>query len=423
MFARLLVSALTRRRNRKLLAAAAIWLGVTLVVGMLALSVEVGDAMRREVLSFGANLRIEPVASAIAIRLGGHDLSDQERPAYLEQGELASLRTIFWRNNILSALPRLWAEGSVAGRSAPLLGVPFQAPPPHGRHDPLAVDARAAYPHWQVTGRWPGSPRECLIGAALAGRLGLRAGEAITVRVASSQENVRLVGLLATGGREDGALVMPLATVQRLAALAGRISEADVSALTTPENRLAERFHDDPGSLTPAEYERFYCTPFPGSVAADIQKGIPGSSVRVVRRVAESQGAVLGRLGSLMLTLAVVTLLACSLSVAGVLAAAVLERRGEIALMRALGAMRGSVVRLFLAETAALGLAAGLLAAGSGALLARLLVGAIFGARPEVPAAVLLLAPLLGVGTSWLGSAWPVWRALGEAPAPVLHGG
>lgn len=423
VFARLLINALARRRGRKLLALTAVWIGVTLVVAMLALSIDVGDAMSREVLSFGANLRIEPLAASIPVRLGGRNLAEHEAPAYLDESRLDAVRTIFWRNNVLAVVARLWVDGRVNGRPAPLLGVPLAASPPEAGHDPLAVDARTAYGHWHVEGSWPHAANECLAGSTLATTAGVRSGDRVAVRIGDSEQDLTVTGTVATGDREDDAIVMPLQALQRLAGLTGRISEADVSALTTPENRLAEKFHQDPKSLTPAEYERWYCTPYPGSVAADIQKAVPGSAVRVVRKVTESQGAVLSRLGSLMLLLAMLTLLASCLSIAGVLTAAVIERRGEIALMQAIGAPRSGVLLLFLAEASVLGLAGGVLAAGSGALLAAGLVRAIFGAPPELHAAVLLLAPLLGVGTAWLGSIWPVWRTLGLDTAPLLHGG
>ena len=192
---------------------------------------------------------------------------------------------------------------------------------------------------------------------------------------------------------------------------------------TTPENALARKYNRGPSSLAPAEYERWYCSPYPGTVAAEIQKSIPGSVARVVRRVSETQGDVLKKVEDLIFLLAILTLIACCLSVAGVLTSAVLERRPEIALMQALGAPRQRVILLFLAESSALGLLGGTLAAFTGSLLGRWLVQAVFQSRSDSHAALLVLAPFLGLIVATAGSLWPVYQALNQDTATVLHGG
>jgi putative ABC transport system permease protein len=210
--------------------------------------------------------------------------------------------------------------------------------------------------------------------------------------------------------------------VQRLLHVPGKVSSADVSALTTPENKLAERYRQDPKSLTPDEYDRWYCTPYPGAVAKQVQELIPGAVARVVRRVSETQGMVFTRTKGLIVLLAALTLVVCSLSVTGILTAAVLERRPEMALLHAIGAKRSDVVLLFLAEMAVLGLAGGLLASASGPLLGRWLVSAVFGSAAAPHLAVVLLSPFLGLGLAWIGGLWPVWQAVNQDAAQVLHG-
>jgi putative ABC transport system permease protein len=420
---RVIGRSLARRGRRKLAAVVAVWVGLSLVVALLALSIDVSDRMQREVQAFGANIHIEAAAAAVPLSLGGNELPLTRPAASLREADLAGLRRIFWRNNILGVVARLDARGEVRGQPISVLGVwidrVLAAP---GDGEPLVTGAHRVYRHWRVAGRWP-KAGEALAGARLAERLGLSPGQPLAVAVAGRDARLRVSGVLTTGEREDEALVLPLAELQGLLGLPGRFASADVAALTTPENHLAERYRADPASLTPAEYERWSCTPYPGVVAADVQKAIPGSVARVVRRVAESQGLVLTRLDALMVVLALLTLLACVLSVAGVLAAAVQDRRTEIALLQALGAERGAVVFVFLAEAAILGLAGGLLAAGSGSLLAAWLERAVFAASAAPHLAPLLLAPPLGLAIVWAGSAWPVWRALHERTALVLHGG
>jgi putative ABC transport system permease protein len=126
MFFRLLANSLARRLSRKLLAAFAVWVGISLILAFLAVSIDVGDKMNRELQAFGSNIRLEPVAASVPVRVGGHDVPSTAPPAYLEERDLATLKRIFWKNNILGVVPRLWTRGKAEGREVTLLGVWFE---------------------------------------------------------------------------------------------------------------------------------------------------------------------------------------------------------------------------------------------------------------------------------------------------------
>ena len=418
MFVRLLIKSLARRRSRKALAVLAVWIGVTLVIGLLALSLDVGDKMNRELRSFGANIRLTPATAALAVRVGGHRLAAAVEPAYLEETDLDKLKKIFWANNLLDLVPRLWVTGSAGGRIVSLLGVPLDRP----GEARAGTGAPESYGHWQVAGAWPDAANQCLVGVDAANDLGVGPGAAIEVAVGGHPLTLRVAGVVSTGGPEDAAIIAPLPTVQTLAGLPGRISEVDISALTTPENELARKYRLDSRSLTPTEYERWFCTPYPGSVAADIQKAVPGSVARVVRRVSESQGAVFLRIRGLVGALALIASVACALSVMGILTSAVLERRAEMALLQSIGAHAENVLRLFLVEAALLGLAGGALATGTGTALGSWLVRVVFGSAADPHYALLLLGPLVGLLTALAAAALPALHTLRQNTAEVLHG-
>lgn len=402
MFVRLLITSLTRRRSRKMVAVLAVWIGVTLIVGLLALSLDVGDKMNRELSSLGANIKIEAATAAVPVRVGGNELTHAVGSMYLEEARLAQLKTIFWANNILEVRPLLWTQTTVGASDVTLLGVRFDQRPPH----------------WKVDGAWPTASDECLIGASVARQLGLAVGETLAI----GPDTLRVAGTVTTGGAEDGAIIASLATVQAITGLNGKISEADVSALTTPDNTLAAKYHLDPTSLTPTEYERWSCTPYPGPVAADIQRAIPGSVARVVRRVSESQGVVLTRIEGLVGLLGALAAIACALSVMGVLTSAVLERRTEVALLQAIGAHGTDVLRLFATEAGILGLVGGTLGGISGIQLGRWLVAVVFASHSEPHAVLMMIAPFIGLLTALAASALPVLQIGRQDTAQVLHG-
>jgi putative ABC transport system permease protein len=100
----------------------------------------------------------------------------------------------------------------------------------------------------------------------------------------------------------------------------------------------------------------------------------------------------------------------------------VLERTREIALLRALGAGRGDLVRLFAVEAITLGAAGGLVGLAIGIVAAQAIGLGVFGTAiriaPLVPPAILAL----GVATALLASVLPLRHALAIEPAPILRG-
>ncbi len=418
MMGRLLLRSLARRAPQKALATAVVWAGLTLIVALVVLGLEVGDRLNLEMASFGANIRIEPLETAAAPSLPG--VAPQ---AYLETAQLARLKRSFWASNILGISPRLETAARAQDRELRLVGLWFDHALPTPTGEPFVTGARQVYRHWQLEGAWPASEDEVLLGRKVAARLALQPGDALVLDVAGARHRVGVSGIVTTGEVEDEAVLASLESVQRWTGLAGKFSSADVTALVTPENVLAEKYRRAPESLTPEEFEQWLCTPYPGSVAADIEKALPGASARVVRRVTETQGALLERLEPLMLALALLAGTASVVSTAAVLERTVRERRTEMALLRAMGARRAQVLRLALLEAGLLGGAGGLLAAATGVPLGGWLVQRVFGSPAEPHWILLAIAPLLGGALATLATWSAVLRALRAEPAPLLAGG
>ena len=424
MFWRILFDSVVRRKSRKVLAVIAVSIGISLVVALFLLGLDAGDKMNRELSSFGANIRVLPASLSIPVKVGDYEFSASKDSAYLEESDFPKLKEIFWQNNILGIVPRLRTEVQVNGAQVSLLGVWLDYKILTEGGEPFVTGASQVYKHWALQGRWPpkDEPNACLVGQTLAKKLNISIGDKIKIDVKKASMSFSVSGIVETGDSQDAAIIAPIETVQRLAGLEGKVSEADVSALTTPENKLAEKYRIDPKSLTPTEYDRWYCTPYPENVALGIQETISNSAARVVRRVSETQGAVLTQIKGLLFVLAIFVFMASCLSVMGILASAVLDRRSEVALLQAIGAQRMSIFALFLVEMAILGSFGGLLGGVAGSWIGAWLIRAIFGSKPEPHMAVILLSPFLGLLVSWIGSFFPVQKALGEDIAPVLHG-
>jgi putative ABC transport system permease protein len=102
---------------------------------------------------------------------------------------------------------------------------------------------------------------------------------------------------------------------------------------------------------------------------------------------------VLKRISGLMWLISAAALLAAGFAVSAAMATAILERRGEIGLMRSLGASKGAIALLFYAETGLLAVFAGCLGYLAGSGLAAWLGARIF--RGDGGAAEGVLIPVL----------------------------
>jgi putative ABC transport system permease protein len=452
MFLRVLGDALSRQKRRKGIVLVAIALGTAAASAPADIALDVGDRMSRELKSFGANLVVVPRGGGSEpVRIGGTDFSSLRVPAYLAAADVLRVKDNFWKNNILAFAPILDAPAAVrrddAGAPRPaLLRGAWLERPFHLDGDPAAAaDASAATddasmtglrrlnPYWDVEGRWPedtAASSEVLVGRRLAESLGVRPGDSLIARAAPGAggsavpADVRftVAGIVSTGGEEEEMVIAPLEAAQRAAGLEGRLSRVLVSALTTPESAVYERKGLDPRSLSPAEFESWSCTPFVSSIAWEIQDAWPGVEARVVRRVADAEGAVLGRAAGLMTLIAVMGVFGAALTVASALTAGVLERRVEIGLLKSLGARDATVIALFLAEAAILALAGGLAGSAAGAWLARVISASVFGSPVAIRPVSIPLAIACALGITLLGALLPVRRIAGFRPAEVLRG-
>ena len=230
---------------------------------------------------------------------------------------------------------------------------------------------------------------------------------------------LEVVGVADTGGPEDEAVIVPLVLAQQLDGKPGMYRRLYVSALTKPEDAFARK---DPKTMTPAEFDTWYCTPYISSIALQISEELKGTDVRVIRRVAEGEGHVLSRVRTLLWLVTFAALLASALAVGASAAASVIERRSEIGLMKALGANSGLVGVLLAAEQLLLAFVGGGIGYAVGILLARALGQRVFGFAPEPKLFVLLVILVLAAVITLIGSAYPLRRAARYDPAPILRG-
>jgi putative ABC transport system permease protein len=174
--------------------------------------------------------------------------------------------------------------------------------------------------------------------------------------------------------------------------------------------------------MSPADRDRWYCSPYANSIAFQIGEVLPNVKVEQIRQVEQTQGKILSRIGGLMLLLTLAALLASGLAVSAAMAATILERRHEVGLMKSLGAGNGAVASLFLTEAGLLALAGALIGFAVGTLLAHRIGQSVFGSTIGVQPVVLAIVVLAAVGVTFLASISAIRKAMHFDPAVVLRG-
>ncbi len=426
MFFRIVSDSFTRKPRRKVLTAVALALGMAVATATLEVALDVGDRLAREFRSLGANLLVTPASDTLPLEIGGVDYRPVDAGAYLPESDLGKLKTIFWRNNVMGFAPFLEVPVGIASRGSQgeprgeLIGTWYSHSVPVPDGGAFTTGISVTDPWWHVDGKWfADGADEAVVGTALAQRLKLHEGSVVKIDTPGHSHAVTITGIVATGGREDNSILAPLAIAQDLAGRPGQYRRLLVSALTKPADSFSER---DPASMTPAEYDRWYCSPYISSISHQIQQQLPGVEVRAIRQVAEGEGRILSRVSGLMWIVTIAALFAAALAVGATSATTVLERRSEIGLMKALGASRRAVSSFFIAEQLFLAMVGGVLGYALGIILAHALGVGIFGVAPELRWILFPIVLVLAAAVALMGSLLPLGRASRVDPAPVLRG-
>src|SRR6266568_304278 len=325
MFVRLVYESFRRQTRRKLLVGTAVTLGAAVSTAMIAIATGIGDKISHELRAYGANLVVTPEEDTLDVQIGSVNLKPAQNGAYLSEGDLPKIKGIFWGNNISGFAPELPVNVRVGAEEVTLIGTYFSKTLRFGTQD-FTAGARTTFPWWKVNGAWPpDDSNDVLVGERLAEKMRVSAGSRLSIRGVAH----RVSGVLSTGGVEDDQVIAPLRIAQELTGKPGAVRKIFVSAVTKPEDAFARR---SPDSLSPADRDRWYCSPYPQSIAYQLQEVIPHSHSEQIRRIAQNEGTVLSRIKGLMLLITLAALFTSGLAVAAAMATAMFERREEVGL-------------------------------------------------------------------------------------------
>ncbi|MDR2254201.1 MAG: FtsX-like permease family protein [Bifidobacteriaceae bacterium] len=420
---------LTRRRSRVAIAVLAVAIGATTLFALATIATDIPRQMTREMRAYGGNLLVLPREGAAAI----------------DQAVLPLVDEVVGERDLVGAAP--YRYQTVRLHEQPYLAAGT---------DLAAV--RAVSPYWHVEGDWPAAPGEILVGQDIAEWVDVWVGDTIELVTAAPAPT-------AAASTEQGGVSDPDPTAPGTGAAAGGAEpgggttgdgttgegdEADRSAsgdeaiaqdltklftitgvATTggEEDSMVflsladlEAFTQVSGVLDAVEYSVALNAAEIDQLAAAIDEAVPSVSAAAVKRLTRSDAYVLDMLRVLLGLVAAIVLALTMIGVSTTMMAVVAERRNEIALLKALGALDRQVEREFLTEGIALGVVGGTLGSALGYVFAQVVSLTVFHRSVGFNWWLALAAVGLSTGVAYVASLAPVRRTAQVDPAIVLRG-
>jgi len=372
-----------RRKRRAIYTALGVAVGVAVVVAVLTITYAGEKKIYGELDKYGPNMMVTPAVNDMDLRLGDLRLGSLAvGDNYIAEDKLPEIREIAdgairealgidGEEDIATIAPKLYMTARIKETSVMVVGF-----------DPEQEMLIKSW--WRIAaGDYPEQPNEAILGARTSTILDVYLGDSIAIE----GQGVRVVGILEeTGSDDDYQLFVPLKTAQIIFDKEGLISSADVRAL---------------------------CSACPVTDIADmVNSELPGVRAIAVKQIAETEMNLMGKVNRFMLALAGITLVVGSFGVVNTMMSSVYERIKDIGIMKAIGASRIQIIKMFLYEAIVIGLAGGILGYMIGTLLSYV-IGPLIFADLEVSYAPQYIAPALGLAIliAVIGSIYPAYRA------------
>ncbi len=451
---RMVARSLARQIKKRVLIAIVVCLSACVSVAMLSVVYDVGDKINAELSSYGSNIIVQPKSNAVVNDLYASrtksnysnsqtsrtsqtlaDAESQESTAFLKESDAAKIKMIFWAFNITNFAPKLTIYANLKANSSaesaksansvvPIVGTWFNRKLALASGETTVVGVRGMRSWWKMLeGRFPRDfKHEAAVGTNLAKSHNLKVGQRIKLTRSGRQISLKIVGIYDSGDSDNNAIYADSSQVQRLSNKPNMVEAIEVKALTTPENDLARKAAKNPAALSQEEWETWYCTAYPSSITYQIEEVIPGAVAKQVRQVSAMQGSVLNKTRAVMVLMTALSLVAAAVAVANLMAAAISERSGELALLKALGARDGAVARLMLMETAVIACAGALIGMIAGFGVAQVIGFSVFGSAISLRPMVFVLVFVLLAITVLAAAGSSIRSILHVRPAEVLHG-
>ena len=380
---RIVLKDIVRRKKRVLFAALGVAIGTMTVVGVLTIALAGQAKIYNELEKYGPNLAVMPAISNVDTHLGdlslgtlavGENYIPEEKLPQIRQiadGEIKAALGITDQGNIATIAPKLYINTAVKGTSMMVVGM-------------VPEEESKIKTWWKIEqGKYLEGTDQALVGAVAAKLLTLNTGDTVELNGSA----VTVTGILEeTGSNDDYQIFVPLETLQKAFGKEGLISSIDIRAL---------------------------CNACPVEVIANaINQNITGVRAIAVKQVAEAEMGVMERMNKFMLALGGITLAVGLFGVVNTMMSSVNERIKDIGIMRAVGASRNQIMRVFIYEAIIIGIVGGIFGYLAGTLLAYIVGPIIFeGTNINFVLKYLPLSLALAILVAVIATLYPAFRA------------
>jgi len=380
---RIVLKDIVRRKKRVLFAALGVAIGTMTVVGILTIALAGQAKIYNELEKYGPNLAVMPAISNVDTHLGdlslgtlavGENYIPEEKLPQIRQiadGEIKEALGISDEGNIATIAPKLYINTAVKGTSMMVVGM-------------VPEEESKIKTWWKIEqGKYLEGTDQALVGAVAAKLLTLNTGDTVELNGSA----VTVTGILEeTGSNDDYQIFVPLETLQKAFGKEGLISSIDIRAL---------------------------CNACPVEVIANaINQNITGVRAIAVKQVAEAEMGVMERMNKFMLALGGITLAVGLFGVVNTMMSSVNERIKDIGIMRAVGASRNQIMRVFIYEAIIIGIVGGIFGYLAGTLLAYIVGPIIFaGTNINFVLKYLPLSLALAILVAVIATLYPAFRA------------
>jgi len=190
-----------------------------------------------------------------------------------------------------------------------------------------------------------------VLGSDLARQVGRKVGDTVALR----GESFRVVGILEpTLTMPDTSALVPLAAAQHL--YLGTLPPLVAAKLNAPEVATGLTIYPRKGTNSEA-------------IASEVRAALPEMAVMTSKDFDREIGSAMSILNSILVGIALISLVVGGLSVINTMAMSIAERTREIGIKRAIGGSRIRIVRELVVESAVIGLIGGIIGLALGAAL------------------------------------------------------
>ncbi len=394
MFVRMVGASLIRRRSRMIVALLAIVVGATILSGLGMIYYDVPRQMSAQFRSYGANIIFVPEA--------GEAIS----PETVRQGV-----AVFPQDKTEGFTPYRYENSTYNDIPVTLAGTDFDS-------------VMKTSPYWHITGELPRQDGQALIGKKVAERFDLQTGSSMKLmnsfevteetdtskipdyeivtdpqtgeKFCDHELDLKIAGILETGGPEEEYLYITLADLENLT-----LQEKGYDIVEVSVAGKQEELKDYVGK---------------------VNQTVSGVSAKLVKRVTASESTVLTKLESLVLIVTLVVLALTMICVATTMTAVIAERRKEIGLRKALGALNSGIILEFLSEGLVLGGVGGIVGSVLGYFFADLVSINVFSSGITFRPLLIPITIIASVVVTGVACLIPIRSAVEVDPALVLKG-